>query len=98
MAIETFRRSVGTSATLLYAHPSAAGDAGDYNAKNVALINVSTSAATVVLGKSDVTAATGARWIVEAGRTLSVVVEQGESLYGIVASGSQDIDVLVNGR
>lgn len=98
MSITTSRVSVGTSATLLYAHPQSAADAGDYNSKNVALLNVSAAPTTVVLGPSGVTAANGARWIVEAGRTLSVAIEPGEALYGIVASGTQDVDVLVNGR
>lgn len=98
MAIAATRVSVTTSATLLFAHAKASGDAGDYSASNVVLINASAAPATVVLGPSGVASGTGARWIVEAGRTLALTVEPGESIYGIVASGTQDIDVLSNGR
>ena len=99
MAIEAFRRTVGTSALLLYSHPvTSPSSDGDYQNKNVALLNVSTSPATVYLGPTGVTTTTGARWIVEAGRSLSVALEPGESLYAIVPAGTQDIDVLVNGR
>lgn len=97
--IEAFRRTVGTSATVLYTHPTTdPSSPGDYGTKRLALVNVSAAPATVALGASGVTAANGARWIVDAGRVLSVELEPGEALYGIVASGSQDIDVLVNGR
>jgi hypothetical protein len=98
MAISAARVSVDTDATLLYEHPRASGDPGDYSAHSVALINTSVTPATVALGDDGVTAATGARWIVEAGRTLTLSIEPGEALYGIVAAGSQDIDVLVGGR
>jgi hypothetical protein len=99
MAVTATRVSVTTSATLLYAHPrTAESEAGDHTAKHVSLINASASPATVILGPSGVTTGNGARWIVGAGVTLSLDLEVGESIYGIVASGTQDIDVLVNGR
>lgn len=99
MAIETYRRTVTTAATLLYAHPKTSSSSeGDFPNKNVSLINVSTTQAQVVVGPQGVTTANGARWTVEAGRVLSVVIEPTESIYAIVASGTQDIDVIANGR
>lgn len=99
MAIETFQRSVTTAASLLYVHATTASSSHeDYSAKRVALINVSASPTTVYLGPTGVTTSTGARWIIEAGRTLSVSIEPGESLYAILASGTQSIDVITSGR
>jgi hypothetical protein len=98
MAIETFRRTVTTAATLLYAHPSIDAPAGDWTSKKVTLINASGTPTEVVLGGSSVTAATGARWGTGLGLTSEVELEPGEALYAIVASGTQNIDVLVNGR
>lgn len=99
MAIETSRKTVGTTATLLYAHPLLKSSSdGDQAAKHVALINTSGVQAAVVIGASDVTTSSGARWTVASGLSLSLDIEPGESLYGIVATGTQDIDVLVNGR
>lgn len=99
MAIQTFRRTVTTAATLLYSHPATSSSSeGDYPNKRVALINQAVTQTVVVLGTSAVTAATGARWTVEAGRTFSLEIEPGESIYGIVAAGTQDIDVIAGGR
>lgn len=99
MAFATFRRTIGTAASVLYVHPQASDTGeGDYPSKRVALINVSAAPAVVYVGPAGVTTADGARWVVEAGRTLSLEVEVGESVYAVVAAGTQDIDVLVNGR
>jgi hypothetical protein len=90
---ETSRKTVGTSPVALYTHPTAKSD-GAYGPRTVTLINVSATPATIVLGGADVTATTGARWIVEAGRTFDWKLVPGGAIYGIVTSGSQDIDVL----
>lgn len=95
--VETFRRSVSTDAELLYEH-TGSGPAADFSSKRVALINVSGTQAEVTLGDEDVTTSTGARWTVAAGRTLSLELEPGEAIYGVVVAGTQSIDVLVNGR
>jgi hypothetical protein len=98
MAITPFRRTVTTAATLLASNAASTAAAADWAAVEAILINASTTPATVVLGGSTVTASTGARWIVGVGSVLRVTLEPGESIYGIVASGTQDIDVLVSGR
>jgi hypothetical protein len=95
--VESFRRSVTTTATLLYSHTGAGPDV-DVKTKYVSLLNVDAAQVTVNLGPSGVTTSSGARWISALGRTLSIGLEPGESLYAIVGSGTQEIDVLVNGR
>jgi hypothetical protein len=97
MALQTFQRTVNNTATLL-ASAAASSDVGDYKNVRVGLINVSATPTTVYIGPAGVTTGNGARWIVEAGRTLSLELEPGEEVYGIVASGTQSIDVIVGGR
>lgn len=93
MAVEHTRVSVGTSATAVYAHPKASdSSSGDFTQKYVTL----TCVADYVVGGAGVTAATGFR--IAAGGAFSVALEPGETLYAVVASGSQTVDVIANGR
>ncbi len=82
--------SVTTSATRIDA------DATD-SVSGLKVTVVAQGAGTLVLGPSGVTAANGARFAVVAGTVLEQPLEAGESLYGIVASGTLEVDVLLSG-
>jgi hypothetical protein len=82
--------SVGTSAVRLDADPTD-------NASGDRLILIAQGAGTVVLGRSGVAAGTGCRIPVVAGTMIPMDLDQGESLYGIVASGTILFDVLMLG-
>lgn len=69
---------------------------GDYRSRKFLLKNI-TGTATVFVGPSGVTTGTGFAWAVSDG-PLEVELEPGESLYGIVASTSQTVHVLRQGR
>lgn len=98
MAIETFRATVGTTATLLYAHPKSEDVAGDYTSKAVDLCRTDPPPTkTVYVGGSAVSTTTGVRWSATPG-VWHFDLEPGEALYAIVATGTEPIDVIVNGR
>lgn len=97
MAVSARRVTVGTTASRLDA------DGSDTISGHSVLI-VAQASGTLVLGGSGVTAATGARVPVVAGTQISVDLDQSvnsptstEAIYGIVASGSIDVDVLIQG-
>lgn len=100
MAVVATQVSVTTAATLLLAGAggvnSPSYNPDDYAAFSALLKNI-TGTAAVVLGDSGVTAATGFQWDVADG-PLSIDLEPGESLYGIVASVNQVVHVLKEGR
>ena len=82
--------SVGTSATRLDADPTD-------RKSGVGVLLVPQASGTLILGGPAVTAANGCRVPVTAGQPITVDLDQGESLYGIVASGTLAVDVLLVG-
>jgi hypothetical protein len=99
MAITTTQGiSVGTTATLLYTHPLTTADAGNYLNKDVVLINASATPVVVYLGASGVSTSTGVRWLTDLGLAFAITIEPGESIYGVVTTGTQLIDVMASGR
>ena len=96
MAVATSRPAVATTAggTLIYSNAEASS--GDEYAVKVLLKNV-TGTASVYLGPSGVTTATGFEWAPADG-PLTWELEPGESLYGIVAATQQTVHVLKAGR
>lgn len=100
MAVSASRVSVGTTATLLAENdaevtPGSSGD--DWAARSFALLPQAATGV-VALGPAGVTTATGVRWDVALRPDFSIDLEPGEALYGIVASGTLDVDVLGAGR
>lgn len=87
MAIEAERITVGTSATAL----NAANQAGE----RLYLKIDSGLSGDVDLGPSDVTS--GAGYVLTPGDLLGVVTSGSEQLFGIVSSGSTDVQVLRTG-
>lgn len=90
MALVPARKTVTTSATRLDSDPTdtLSGDR---------VLLVAQGAGTLVIGDASVTAATGCRVPVYAGTQISLELDQAEKLYGIVASGTLDVDVLMVG-
>lgn len=80
--------TVGTNATRL---DQAASD----QFPGASLLLVAQAAGTLILGPVGVTAANGARFPVVTGTVIPVELQDGESLYGVVASGSLVVDVLL---
>ncbi len=95
MAVVAARVSVTVAATKLCENVSAGTDA---NTRSYLLIPQAVTGV-VALGPIGVTSATGARWDVAAG-PLSIDLEPGESLYGIVPAGAASVavDVMSAGR
>jgi hypothetical protein len=91
------RPSATTSATLLASVPATASDRDDYSTISVVLKNVTGSAAIFLGGDNTVTTGTGFQWDVADG-PLSVDLEPGESLYGIVVAVTQVVHVMKAGR
>lgn len=68
------------------------------DAQGSRLMIVAQGSGTIVLGPAGVTAATGCRIPVVAGTVIDDTPESpGEALYGILASGTLDVDVLLGG-
>jgi hypothetical protein len=91
---------VGTTATLLAAHPeSATADAShrEWSARRYLAKNVTATTTVYVGGTDAVTTANGFAWEATDG-ALAFTLEPGESMYAIVASGSQTVHVLGTGR
>lgn len=82
--------SVTTSATRLDA------DTTD-TVSGLRLLLVAQASGTLVLGPSGVTAANGCRVPVVAGTTVSIDLDAGETLYGIVSASTLAVDVLLVG-
>ncbi len=91
MAFSGNRVTVGTSPTLLNVAPASAGYKGSYS---LLVVNRHASAS-VFLGGAAVTAGDGFELL--AGEAMNADSESGESLYGIVATGSARVDVLESG-
>lgn len=81
--------SVGTTATRLDSDPTDAPVGGS------SCLLVPQASGTLVLGPAAVTSANGCRIPVVAGTTISIDLEQGEAVYGVVASGTLSVDVLL---
>jgi hypothetical protein len=89
MAITAASVSVGTTAVLL-----SAGE-GDAQVGSSVAVAVPSGGSTVYLGDNTVTSAAG--FPLAAGSSFSVDLNQGESLYGVTASGTQAVNVLRQG-
>jgi hypothetical protein len=85
MAVRAQRVAVGTSPTAL------TGSTSDYQSGHSGLIR-NRGNATVCLGGSDVSTSTGYR--LDAGEAIPLDLFDTETIYGIVASGTQTCDVL----
>lgn len=83
--------SVGTTATRLDAEPTD----GVGRSKRRSVLLVAQASGTLVVGPSGVTAANGCRCPVVVGTTVTLDLEPGEALYGVVASGTLLVDVLL---
>lgn len=101
MAVMSTRPAITTTVTLIATNDLAdiASIQGSHDwATRSFLIKNSTGTASVFLGDSDVTAATPAfEWTTTDG-PLSIDLEPGEALYGIVAVTTQTLHVLRQGR
>lgn len=86
MAIASAQISVGTTAELLSTTER------DSRSGSALAVQNTDATADLYIGAADVTTATGFK--VPAGTTVTLDVEPGESLYGIVASGTVDVHVL----
>ena len=86
MAVSSSAVTVATTATVVSTGGSSGGEA-------VSIYN--NGAATVYLGASGVTTADG--YPLAAGEHIAVDLERGESVYGIVASGTVEVRVLEAG-
>jgi hypothetical protein len=82
---------VATIATIL----TATDKRGDYAAAATSVLLTNSGSVVVAIGGSQVTATTGYRLAV--GRDMTVDLQAGEVLYGIVASGTGSIDVFQTG-
>jgi hypothetical protein len=90
MAVSASRVTVGTTATLL-----SVGTGATYasSGRSVGVRNPGPS--TVMLGGTTVTASTG--YELRSGESMTIDIGSGEGLYGIVATGTQTVDVLLQG-
>lgn len=89
MAIETAAVTVATTATAL----AAGGGEGRGSITTITVKPAASGSAEVYVGPSDVTTATG----LPLGGGISFSLNVGESLYGIVASGTVAVRVLEHG-
>jgi hypothetical protein len=89
MAIQAAVITVAATPTLL---SDAAKDRGGHRLT----VAVPSGGATVFIGPVGVAAATG--YPVAAGTSLTLVLESGENVYGIVAAATQAVNVLRTGR
>jgi hypothetical protein len=96
MAISGARVSVTSTATLIAQNTKATTSEGDYASLRAVAKNMTASAA-IFLGGSGVTTATGFQWDFTDG-AFEFELEPGEGLYGIVASVTQTVHVLTEGR
>ena len=88
MAIRTAQVTVGTTATKLNSAPT------DRRADSSIAVTAPASGS-FYIGKSGVTTATG--FLVPAGTSISLDLQSGEDLYGVLASGSGSVAVLETG-
>lgn len=93
MAFKSKTVTVGATATLL----SDAAE-GDFIGGSDIAVSVPTGGATVYVGGPDVTASGATQgWPVAAGEKFSTAADPLERLYGIVASGTQSVNVFLRG-
>lgn len=83
--------SVGTSAVRLDSAPT------DTVAGARVILVAQGTGSLVLGGTAAVTAVNGCRFAVVAGTTISLDLDRGETLFGIVASGTVSVDVLTAG-
>lgn len=97
MAVAATRPTVTTTAGVIAANTGQPGDADSFT-QSFWLQNV-TATAIVYIGDATVTSSNGAQWDATKG-LLSIDLEPGESLYGIVAAAqpTQTLHVLKSGR
>ena len=81
---------IGTTPTLIVSHTASTGAPANYLARNA------TGTATIYLGPAGVTTSTGFEWL-STDAPLSFALGVGEALYGVVASSTQNVDVLGQG-
>ncbi len=98
MAIVASRPTVGTAPTLIAqnATPNDGPVSGEAQRFSIIAKNM-TGTASVFLGGADVTTLTGYEWTT-ADRPLSLDLEPGEKLYGVVVIAEQTVHVLRRGR
>lgn len=87
MSVSATRVTVGTTATPLFEDTEGGGED-----RMSFAVTVPTGGATLVLGGDDVTTANG--FEVAPGATFSADVAAREVVYGIVASGTQEVQVI----
>lgn len=85
MTISSSQVTISNSATLIHS------DAGAFGGASITVINRGSNP--IFLGDTNVT--TGAGLELKVGDILPINLGRGESLYGIVASGSERLDLLV---
>lgn len=90
MAVKGFPLTVTASAAVVVSSAT-----GDRNGHTV-LVQNPAGASTVYLGGSNV-ASTTYGYALAAGNSLSVDLEEGETLYAIMADGNQNVNVLLSG-
>jgi hypothetical protein len=96
MAVSATRPVAGAAATLL-ASNAVPGAEGDFRSVHVLIKNLTSTAPVFLGGDNSVTTGNGFQWDVSDG-ALEVILEPGESLYGIVAATAQTLHVLSAGR
>lgn len=83
--------SVGTTPVRLDADPSA-------NTSGSGMVIVPQASGTLVLGPAGVTADTGCRFPVTAGVAIPIDLDPNEEVFGVVASSTLEVDVLLVGK
>lgn len=97
MAVVAAQVSVGTTAQLIGTNSATSDSEGDYRNRTLLVKNI--TGGTVFLGGDNtVTTANGFQWVAATDGILSIDLEPGESLYGIVATGSLTLHTLRSGR
>lgn len=91
MSVYTSRPSVGITATLIAPAHSASGD----NQAGCSVMLYNPGPADVLVGNASVTTSIGLT--LPSGASMQADLEDGEVLYGIVATGSQTVHVLETG-
>lgn len=97
MAISASRTTVTSTATLLATNASSTTVVGDYTALSFVLKNLTGTASIFLGGGAAVTTGNGFEWAPGDG-PISIDLEPGESLYAIVAAGTQTVHSLTQGR
>lgn len=96
MAVLAARPVADVTASLIASNTVSDGE-GDFRSRSYLIRNVTATAPVILGGDSAVTVASGFQWDAAAG-AMEIVLEPGESLYGIVSATPQTIHVLSSGR